>query len=113
MKEKHHYDEFAIAARLRSRNWIVPAYTMAPHAEGLKLLRIVCRLDFSRSRAAALVRDIEQVCAFLDTQDKETIAAWFKDHQTAKETHAKGRRGTKLNDKHSLQGKHGKTHAVC
>ncbi|KAJ9111837.1 hypothetical protein QFC20_002424 [Naganishia adeliensis] len=113
LKEKHHYDEFAIAARLRSRNWIVPAYTMAPHADGLKLLRIVCRLDFSRSRAAALVRDIEQVCDFLDTQDKETIAAWFKDHQTAKQTHAKNRKGTKMNDKHSLQGKHGKTHAVC
>jgi glutamate decarboxylase len=60
-----------------------------------------------------VVRDIEQVCDFLDTQDKETIAAWFKDHQTAKQTHAKGRKGTKMNDKHSLQGKHGKTHAVC
>lgn len=61
----------------------------------------------------AVVRDIEQVCDFLDTQDKETIAAWFKDHQTAKQTHAKNRKGTKMNDKHSLQGKHGKTHAVC
>lgn len=34
---------------------LTPQYTnsMAPHAEGLKMLRIVCRMDFSRSRAAA------------------------------------------------------------
>jgi glutamate decarboxylase len=27
LSEKRHYDEFAIASALRSRNWIVPAYT--------------------------------------------------------------------------------------
>ncbi|KAJ9126001.1 hypothetical protein QFC24_002273 [Naganishia onofrii] len=113
LKEKHHYDEFAIAARLRSRNWIIPAYKMAPNAGELKLLRIVCRMDFSRSRAAALVRDIEQVCQFLDSQDKETIDALMADHKKGKQTHVKARKGVHMKDNHSLQGKHGKTHAVC
>lgn len=27
LKEKRHYDEFAIAAHLRQRGWIIPAYT--------------------------------------------------------------------------------------
>lgn len=60
-----------------------------------------------------MVRDIVQVCEFLDTQDKDTITAWFKDHQNGKKTHAKARKGTHMNDKHSLQGKHGKTHGIC
>lgn len=35
---------------------IVPAYTMAPHAETLKLLRVVVREDFSLRRAQTFLR---------------------------------------------------------
>ncbi|KAI4142761.1 MAG: hypothetical protein LQ340_007236 [Diploschistes diacapsis] len=38
-KHKHHFDEFAIAHQLRERGWVVPAYTMAPNSEKLKLMR--------------------------------------------------------------------------
>jgi glutamate decarboxylase len=31
LKNQEKYDEFAIARHLRTRGWIVPAYTMAPH----------------------------------------------------------------------------------
>jgi glutamate decarboxylase len=31
LKKQEKYDEFAIARHLRTRGWIVPAYTMAPH----------------------------------------------------------------------------------
>src|SRR5271170_3596828 len=67
--------EFAIARLLRTRGWIgeyylfhhlvanrdewsnpVPAYTMAPHAEKLKLLRVVVREDFSLNRARSFLR---------------------------------------------------------
>lgn len=41
------YDEFAIAHVLRERGWVVPAYTMAPHSENMKLMRVVIREDFS------------------------------------------------------------------
>ena len=56
--KKHHYDEFTIAHQLRERGWVVPAYTMAPHSESLKLMRVVVREDFSRARCDSLLADI-------------------------------------------------------
>jgi len=53
------YDEFAVAHQLRERGWVVPAYTMAPPCEKLKLMRIVVREDFSRSRCDALIADFK------------------------------------------------------
>lgn len=69
----HHYDEFDIAARLRARGWIVPAYTMAPKMQHMKLLRVVVREDFSRSRCEVLVRDIVAVLKALDTLDEKAV----------------------------------------
>ncbi|ORZ01684.1 glutamate decarboxylase [Syncephalastrum racemosum] len=69
----HHYDEFDIAARLRERGWIVPAYTMAPKLEHLKMLRVVVREDFSRSRCEILVRDIIAALKSLDTLDEKAV----------------------------------------
>jgi glutamate decarboxylase len=48
--DEHLFDEFAIAHQLRERGWVVPAYTMAPHSEKLKLMRVVVREDFGKSR---------------------------------------------------------------
>lgn len=56
--KKHHYDEFTIAHQLRERGWVVPAYTMAPHSESLKMMRVVVREDFSRARCDSLLADI-------------------------------------------------------
>lgn len=56
--KKHHYDEFTIAHQLRERGWVVPAYTMAPHSESLKLMRVVVREDFSRARCDSLLADV-------------------------------------------------------
>ena len=69
----HHYDEFAIAHNLRERGWVVPAYTMAPHSEKLKLMRVVVREDFSRSRCDALIKDFKLACETLSAMDKPTI----------------------------------------
>ncbi|KAK3936083.1 pyridoxal phosphate-dependent transferase [Diplogelasinospora grovesii] len=53
------FDEFAIAHELRRQGgWVVPAYTMAPHSEEVKILRVVVRQDFSHSRCDALVADL-------------------------------------------------------
>ncbi|KAL9028645.1 MAG: hypothetical protein Q9196_003023 [Gyalolechia fulgens] len=73
----HHYDEFAVAHQLRERGWVVPAYTMAPHSENLKLMRVVVREDFSRSRCDALVKDIKLAIETLNGMDKKSI----DDHQ--------------------------------
>lgn len=66
-KEKLHFDEFDVAHHLRQRGWVVPAYTMAPHSESLKLMRVVVREDFSRARCDSLVIDIKHT---LDTLKK-------------------------------------------
>jgi glutamate decarboxylase len=68
-----YYDEFTIAHQLRERGWVVPAYTMAPHSEKLKLMRVVVREDFSRSRCDSLVADIKLALKALSDMDKKTM----------------------------------------
>lgn len=113
--QKRKYDEFAVAHCLREKGWIVPAYTMAPHSEQLKLMRVVVREDFSKNRCDTLVTDISLALQTLDKMDAAKIAEHtehIKQHQTnfgrGSHSHAKYKK-----EKHSLQGKHGKTHAVC
>jgi glutamate decarboxylase len=114
-KHNKHYDEFAIAHQLRQRSWVVPAYTMAPNANKLKMLRVVVREDFSKSRCDQLIEDIKLCLQVLDSLDKETIdkvhdslhlSASHSDKSKHSHPHYK-------REKHSLQGKTGKTHAVC
>ncbi|CDS05122.1 Putative Glutamate decarboxylase [Lichtheimia ramosa] len=80
----HHYDEFDVAARLRERGWIVPAYTMAPRLEHQKMMRVVVREDFSRSRCDILIRDILAALKALDTLDQKAV----EDHRTVTSEHA-------------------------
>lgn len=72
-EKKHIYDEFAVAHHLRERGWVVPAYTMAPHSEGLKMMRVVVREDFSRSRCDALVADFKIAVDDLNKLDAEKV----------------------------------------
>lgn len=67
------YDEFAIAHQLRERGWVVPAYTMAPHSEKMKMLRVVVREDFTKSRCDALLADFRQALQTLDALDAKKI----------------------------------------
>jgi glutamate decarboxylase len=110
----HLYDEFAIAHHLRERGWVVPAYTMAPHSEGLKLMRVVVREDFSKQRCDSLIIDIKMTLQTLGEMDKKTMERYqeaiIKNHRHTKHgMHAKDYKG----EKHSLQGKHGKSHPIC
>lgn len=113
-KHNHHYDEYALAHHLRERGWIVPAYTMAPHASDLKLMRVVVREDFSRSRCDQLIHDIRQSIDVLNSMDKDSITQHM---DRAKHKAANRRRSHHVQhfkgEKHSLQGKSGKTHPVC
>jgi len=114
LKEKEDYDEFAIARTLRSRGWIVPAYTMAPHAESLKLLRVVIREDFSRHRANIFLRDLLDTIKLLDKAPALVLEHASKTHKEQVSVKAQASlKWTEADDSHSLQGKHGKTHGVC
>jgi glutamate decarboxylase len=37
------YDEFDVSDRLKEFGWVLPAYSMAPNAKHVKLLRAVIR----------------------------------------------------------------------
>lgn len=69
------HDEFEISDGLRRYGWTVPAYTMAPDAQHVTLLRVVVREDFSRSLADRLVTDIKRVLAYLDARPSKLIQA--------------------------------------
>lgn len=114
--QKRGFDEFAIAHQLRERGWVVPAYTMAPHSESLKMMRVVVREDFSRSRCDALITDLKLAFQSLEKLDEKNLIPHYVDHM--KEQGSRSGKDSKVNDhfadeKHSLKGKHGKTHAVC
>lgn len=114
-EDNHKFDEFAIAHQLRERGWVVPAYTMAPHSESLKLMRVVVREDFSRSRADALITDIKLAVTELSKMDEQKLEQHTK-HVKAHGSRARKHKGINshfTDEEHSLQGKHGKTHAVC
>ncbi|KAF2677667.1 glutamate decarboxylase [Lentithecium fluviatile CBS 122367] len=116
------YDEFAIAHQLRERGWVVPAYTMAPHSEQMKLMRVVVREDFTKSRCDALIADFKLALETLDAMDAKRLQ---QQKEQAIEFRMRRRstlvgsvsplqkKATLFTDDHSLQGSHGKTHAVC
>lgn len=67
------YDEFALAHVLRRRGWVIPAYTMAPHSNQLRMMRIVLREDFSLHRCNLLVEDVRMALKTLEEMDASMI----------------------------------------
>lgn len=80
------YNVFDLSGALRSRGWIVPAYTLAPNAEDVSVLRIVVREGLSEDMAMMLIADMQRAIAQLRKD---------KDHGDQVESH------------------HSKTHGVC
>jgi len=114
LKEKEKYDEFAIARALRSHGWIVPAYTMAPHTEKMRLLRVVVREDFSLQRARMFLRDLLDAIKILESVSAPVHEQVHELHkERVKVKAANSHKYSRVKDTHSLQGKHGKTHGVC
>ncbi|KIV96762.1 glutamate decarboxylase [Exophiala mesophila] len=116
----HFYDEFAIAHQLRERGWVVPAYTMAPHSEKLKMMRVVVREDFSKQRCDALVTDIKLAVQTLGEMDRKSMEKYqehvmkhTKQGRVAARNNAPRHSEHYKKEKHSLQGKHGKSHPIC
>ncbi|KAL1587607.1 hypothetical protein WHR41_03674 [Cladosporium halotolerans] len=113
---KHGFDEFAIAHQLRERGWVVPAYTMAPHSGELKMMRVVVREDFSRSRCDALIGDLKLALGELAKLDEKRMLKSYVDHMRGHGSRTGRTQGMNTHfadETHSLSGKHGKTHGVC
>ena len=60
------FDEFDIASQLAAeRGWMVPAYTLPPDAEHIKIMRALVKQTLGRSLATALAEDLAQACETL------------------------------------------------
>ncbi|MGE5407981.1 MAG: glutamate decarboxylase [Syntrophothermus sp.] len=61
------YDEFDVSWQLSAeRGWMLPAYTMPPNAEDVKVMRALVKETLSRAQIDRLASDIEQACATLE-----------------------------------------------
>lgn len=111
----HKFDEFAIAHQLRERGWVVPAYTMAPNANKVKMMRVVVREDFSRSRCDALITDLQMAVKELSKMDAKQLDDHKKHRQAGRAVKAEKKKTNNhfSDEKHSLKGKTGKSHGIC
>jgi glutamate decarboxylase len=61
------YDEFDVSWQLAAeRGWMLPAYTMPPKAEDVKIMRALVKETLGRQQIDRLADDIEQACATLE-----------------------------------------------
>jgi glutamate decarboxylase len=63
---EHNYDEFDLSVQLSAeRGWMVPAYTLPPKAEHVKIMRALVKLTLSHTLATTLAEDIATACTAL------------------------------------------------
>jgi glutamate decarboxylase len=61
------YDEFDLSWQLSAeRGWMLPAYTMPPNAEDVKVLRALVKQTLSREQVGRLAEDIATACEMLE-----------------------------------------------
>jgi glutamate decarboxylase len=67
LAEPRGYDEFDIAWQLSAeRGWMVPAYTLPPDAQHVKVLRALVKETMTREMVDALSGDVDAACRTLD-----------------------------------------------
>lgn len=62
----HGFTLFDLADRLRTRGWLVPAYTLPPKREDLAIQRILVKHGFSRDLASLLLDDYRNAVAHFE-----------------------------------------------
>ena len=70
LKDASSFTVFDLSAKLRERGWVIPAYTLAPNAQDIAVLRIVVREGLSRDMADLLLTDLKNAVAFFDERSK-------------------------------------------
>ena len=67
LAEEHPYDEFDIAFQLAAeRGWMLPAYTMPPNAQDVKMMRALVKVNLNRSLVDRLDSDIAEAIETLE-----------------------------------------------
>jgi glutamate decarboxylase len=71
LAEERNYDEFDIAAQLAAmRGWMVPAYTLPPDAEHIKVMRALVKETLGHSLTTCLGDDLAEACRVLDEKGR-------------------------------------------
>ena len=66
LEGEHDYDEFDLASQLSAdRGWMVPAYTLPPNADHVKMMRALVKLTLGHTLATTLADDMAQACKVL------------------------------------------------
>jgi glutamate decarboxylase len=66
LAEEQNYDEFDVASQLAAeRGWMVPAYTLPPNADHVKIMRALVKLTLGHSLVTTLADDIAAACETL------------------------------------------------
>ena len=87
LTEGHNYDEFDLSWQLSAeRGWMLPAYTMPPDAEKVKVLRALVKETLSRAQIDRLALDIEHAC---DTLEKKGRAHKTERHKATRDGRAR------------------------
>ena len=67
LREGKDYDEFDVSWQLSAeRGWMLPAYTMPPDAQEVKVMRALVKETLGRSQVDRLADDIAEACATLE-----------------------------------------------
>ena len=67
LSEERPYDEFDIAWQVAAeRGWMLPAYTMPPKADHVKMLRALVKINLSHALVTTLADDIAAACETLE-----------------------------------------------
>jgi glutamate decarboxylase len=67
LAEEQSYDEFDISSELGAeRGWMLPAYTMPPNADKVKMMRALVKLTLSRTLVDKLADDLAEGIAILE-----------------------------------------------
>ncbi|HYW91225.1 MAG TPA: glutamate decarboxylase, partial [Gammaproteobacteria bacterium] len=61
LRDASRYSVYDVSERLRVRGWQVPAYSMPPAAEDVRVMRVVVREGFSRDMADLLLEHLGSV----------------------------------------------------
>ncbi|KAJ3201030.1 hypothetical protein HDU82_008417 [Entophlyctis luteolus] len=66
LKDASKYTVFDLQDRMKHEGWIIPAYTCSKGAEGLAIMRVVVKQNFSRELADLLVGHLKHSVKFLE-----------------------------------------------
>jgi glutamate decarboxylase len=60
------FTEFQLSDKLREKGWIIPSYTLPPHADDITVMRMVVKENFSRDLVDMLYDHILKACNELE-----------------------------------------------